>query len=268
MELLQTGSDALLTMTGTSASILAIQAGTQLYQSFIVRCLATATSESGFASLRKDVLSESRHFLSAVTKSRAEIAKLGAHFIRDEMTILMHGSSRCVTALLVYAATQLKIHFRVYITQSRPDSLSQKLTVLLRKAGIPTCILLDSAIGFALPKCDIVFVGAECVCENGGVVGGVGTYQVALMSKIAHRSLYVVTEACKFVRYTPLDQYDVPQRTALVFSTALEAEQNDGAVERNNPKVDYTPPEYVTGLITDIGMLPPSGVSEELLRRQ
>ena len=32
------------------------------------------------------------------------------------------------------------------------------------------------------------------------------------------------------------------------------------------PAVDYTPPEYITLLFTDLGVLTPSAVSDELIR--
>ena len=33
-----------------------------------------------------------------------------------------------------------------------------------------------------------------------------------------------------------------------------------------NPMVDYTPPSYITLLFTDLGVLTPSGVSDELIK--
>lgn len=34
----------------------------------------------------------------------------------------------------------------------------------------------------------------------------------------------------------------------------------------SNPSVDYTPPQYLTLLLTDLGVLTPSGVSDELIK--
>lgn len=34
----------------------------------------------------------------------------------------------------------------------------------------------------------------------------------------------------------------------------------------SNPIVDYTPPQYITLLLTDLGVLTPSGVSDELIK--
>jgi methylthioribose-1-phosphate isomerase len=43
----------------------------------------------------------------------------------------------------------------------------------LRKNGIPCRAVLDSAVGYIMDKVDMVFVGAEGVVENGGIVNKV-----------------------------------------------------------------------------------------------
>lgn len=41
--------------------------------------------------------------------------------------------------------------------------------------GIPTTIILDSAVGYFMEQIDMVIVGAEGVVENGGIVNSVRT---------------------------------------------------------------------------------------------
>jgi translation initiation factor eIF-2B subunit alpha len=43
----------------------------------------------------------------------------------------------------------------------------------LQASGIPCAAVLDSAVGFILDKVDLVFVGAEGVVENGGIINQV-----------------------------------------------------------------------------------------------
>lgn len=43
----------------------------------------------------------------------------------------------------------------------------------LQASGIPCAAVLDSAVGFILDKVDMVFVGAEGVVENGGIINQV-----------------------------------------------------------------------------------------------
>jgi translation initiation factor eIF-2B subunit alpha len=185
------------------------------------------------------------------------------------------------------------------------NALRTKAAGVLRNAGIPTKIILDSAVGYVMGKVDMVLVGAEGVVENGGLVNQVsslcrsvcfdktfpqiGTYQIAIVAKAAKKPFYAVAESFKFVRIYPLNQYDLsPQQDEkLTFaddSQECDCEDNGSLesfevltffcsvcmthmdlVQTNNPSVDYTPPEYITLLLTDLGIITPSGVSDQLI---
>jgi translation initiation factor eIF-2B subunit alpha len=49
----------------------------------------------------------------------------------------------------------------------------------LQASGIPCAAVLDSAVGFILDKVDMIFVGAEGVVENGGIINQVRSYAIS-----------------------------------------------------------------------------------------
>lgn len=65
----------------------------------------------------------------------------------------------------------------------------------------------------------------------------------------------------KFVRLFPVSPSDIPNEHSLEFTT----EDQPNELEKL-PSVDFTPHQYITALITDIGVLTTSGVSEELIK--
>ncbi len=86
------------------------------------------------------------------------------------------------------------------------------------------------------------------------------------MAKAANIPFYAVAESHKFVRFFPLNQLDLPSYFSgnLLFT---ECRDNcNELLEPNHPSVDYTPPAYITLLFTDLGVLTPSGVSDELIK--
>jgi len=89
---------------------------------------------------------------------------------------------------------------------------------------------------------------------------------VAVMAKAANIPFYAVAESHKFVRFFPLNQHDLPSHISgnLLFTETTE--DCDQLLEPNHPSVDYTPPAYITLLFTDLGVLTPSGVSDELIK--
>lgn len=113
----------------------------------------------------------------------------------------------------------------------------------------------------------MVFLGAEGVVENGGIISGMGTYQLGVLAKAAGKPVYVCAESHKFVRMFPLSQRDVCG-DILRFD---EGDEKGGGTEMKGEddgksRVDYTPPELITALVTESGVHTPSAVSEELIQ--
>lgn len=92
---------------------------------------------------------------------------------------------------LLNAAQNQKKRFQVYVTESRPVrplesalrrpaahasparpqfGLGLKTHAILTEAGIPCVVVLDSAVAYVMAKCDLAVVGAEAVCESGGLI--------------------------------------------------------------------------------------------------
>lgn len=68
--------------------------------------------------------------------------------------------------------------------------------------------------------------------------------------------------ALQFARLYPLDQKDmVPALRPIDFGVPIPSK-----VEVETSARDYTPPQYLTLLFTDLGVLTPSVVSDELIQ--
>jgi translation initiation factor eIF-2B subunit alpha len=50
---------------------------------------------------------------------------------------------------------------------------SKETAAIFAEAGIPTSLIVDSAMGVAMESVDLCIVGAEGVMENGGIVNTV-----------------------------------------------------------------------------------------------
>uniref|UniRef100_A0A674PG35 Translation initiation factor eIF2B subunit alpha n=1 Tax=Takifugu rubripes TaxID=31033 RepID=A0A674PG35_TAKRU len=200
-------------------------------------------------------------FLEKISMSRSKVAKLCHTFIKDGAKILTHSYSRVVLRVLEKAAAEKK-RFSVYVTESQPDSAGQQMAEALRKLNVPVTVVLDAAIGCVLEKVDLVIVGAEGVVESGGIINKIGTYQMAMCSKAHNKPFYVVAESFKFVRLYPLNQQDVPDKFKYKADT-LKTVKN---LSEEHPMIDYTPPSLITLLFTDLGVLTPSAVSDELIK--
>lgn len=175
--------------------------------------------------------------------------------------VLTHARSRAVLETLIYAAKSNK-RFHVYVTRSSPDNTGEQMCADLKEAGIECTLILDSAIGYIMESIDIVLVGAEGVVESGGIINRVGTYTMALCAREMKKPFYVLAESLKFSRLYPLNQRDLPND----YKFSKKSLENEKELTAAHPLVDYTSPAYITLLFTDIGILTPSAVSDELIK--
>lgn len=246
---------------------ISVTAGCELFMRVVTRAAADSTED--FTSFRLKLIERGRSFAERSLKCREQIAELGLDFISDGAVILVHCYSRVVMALLLRAA-KINRRFSVLVTEAKPTSRGFKAARFLRQNGVPATVILDSAVAYYMEKVDMVLVGAEGVVENGGIINQIGTYLIAVMAKTADIPFYAVAESYKFVRCFPLNQYDLPSNEsgALLFRNAAMAQKDDevSLMEPDHPSVDYTPPSYISLLFTDLGVLTPSGVSDELIK--
>ncbi|NXJ08840.1 EI2BA factor, partial [Odontophorus gujanensis] len=255
--------DAIDTLSRVDSSV-AVNSGGELFLRFIS---LTSLEYSDYSKCKEIMIERGEIFLRKVSLSRNKIAKLCHPFIRDGARILTHAYSRVVLRVLE-AAVEAKKRFSVYVTESQPDQAGQvlinlqKMAKALRKLNIPVTVILDAAVGYIMEKVDLVLVGAEGVVESGGIINKIGTNQIAVCAKAQNKPFYVVAESFKFVRLFPLNQQDVPDKFKYKADT-LKTSQN---LTEEHPWIDYTSPSLITLLFTDLGVLTPSAVSDELIK--
>lgn len=151
-----------------------------------------------------------RNFVKTSRTCVHKIVQEASTFISDGQIVLVHSYSRVVSQTLIHAAQTLRKRFSVYVTEARPFGLGVKTHSVLSKAGIPCTIILDSAVSYIMGKCSIVLLGAEGVCESGGLVNGIGSFGIALAAKAYDKPVYACAESFKFLRLYPLSQFDLP----------------------------------------------------------
>ncbi|NXC42397.1 EI2BA factor, partial [Penelope pileata] len=255
--------DAIDTLSRVDSSV-AVNSGGELFLRFIS---LTSLEYSDYSKCKEIMIERGEIFLRKVSLSRNKIAKLCHPFVRDGARILTHAYSRVVLRVLE-AAVESKKRFSVYVTESQPDQAGQvflnlqKMAKALRKLNIPVTVILDAAVGYIMEKVDLVLVGAEGVVESGGIINKIGTNQIAVCAKAQNKPFYVVAESFKFVRLFPLNQQDVPDKFKYKADT-LKTGQN---LTEEHPWIDYTSPSLITLLFTDLGVLTPSAVSDELIK--
>jgi len=233
-----------------------ISSSSELFQRHITLESLKVLEVSNFENVQNVLVAKGEKFLENVLASRKKILLYSSPFINEGVTILTHSMSTNVEQVLNYAKSLGK-NFKVFVTQSMPDESGNKMMEKLKQKSIFATLILDSAVAYLMEQVDIVLLGAEGITANGGIINKIGCYQICMAAKFLKKPVYIVSESIKFSKVFPLKQDDIPK--VFRYKPSLEDTLSE------HPRVDYTPPDLIDVLITDLGVLTPSTVTEELM---
>ena len=201
--------------------------------------------------------------------------------------ILIFGKSEVINRLLLDAALIDNKTFRVIVVDSRPLLEGRDSLAILSRAGIPcTYILLNALTYLMMGEVTKVFLGASALMSNGSVLSRIGTACVALLANSNHIPVLVGCETYKICNRVQLEsitgnELGDPDEVACTDcarvgpshgtsgeETRKKKEKDVLANWKDQPNLkllslmyDLTPSDFVTGIVTEVGILPPSSVA-------
>ena len=194
-------------------------------------------------------------FLTWTEKALDKVAQYGAEKIRNGDTVFTYSMSSTVWRILKRAKVQGK-SFNVVVTESRPANEGLWTVAEMDKAGIPISVSIDACIGELVPQSDVVFVGADAISSHGYSLCKVGTYPTALVAKAHGVPFYIAADTLKFDSSTLLG---LPFRVdPICRHEVLTSGEYSERVLVVGHLFDETPPELVTAIITEIGLVHPT----------
>ncbi len=218
--------------------------------------------------IRQALISEAQALADEDVEVNKSMGRYGAELVEDGCSVLTHcnaGSLATVdygTALApVRTAWMQGKRVHVFVDETRPRLQGARLTAWeLMHEGIPMTLIADNAAGHFIQtgKVDIVFVGADRVAANGDVANKIGTYKLALAAKENGVPFYPVVPtstidlAVPSGKEIPIEERDKEEVTH-VRGQLIAPE----GVQVANPAFDITPHRYITGIVTEHGIVYP-----------
>ena len=203
----------------------------------------------------------------------AKCEKIGMHgnaLLKDGMKILTHcNAGALATVDFGTALAPMRIAHRsgkrlfVLVDETRPRLQGAKLTAWeLANEGIDHAVIADNAAGYYLrSEVDAVIVGADRIAVNGDFANKIGTYEKAVVAKETGVPFYVAAPASTFDPSLKTgDGIIIEQRSqdeVLFIDSVRVAPDVSGAL---NPAFDVTPAKFVSGFITEEGVLAPGDI--------
>jgi len=165
------------------------------------------------------------------------------------------------TALGVIRATKDSgKNIKVIATETRPIQQGSRLTAFeLKHDGIDVSLIPDTAVGYTMANSLVngVVVGADRILRTGHVFNKIGTYQVATMAKKHSIPFYVAAPLSTFDLESRPEDVIIEQRKASEVTGIGDKRTAPDGINVINPAFDMTPPELISGIITENGIAKP-----------
>ena len=192
------------------------------------------------------------------------IGEAGATLIPQGAKVLTHCNAGALatgdygTALGVIRSARDKIS-HVWVDETRPFLQGARLTAWeLMKEEIPCRLICDNMAGHFMQRrmVDAVVVGADRITANGAVANKIGTYNLAVLCRFHEIPLYVAAPYST-VDLNLSDGMDIPieERDRREVTHVGQTQIAPDNVPVANPAFDVTPPELVSAIITERGVI-------------
>ena len=161
--------------------------------------------------------------------------------------------------MLLRALNERGDEAKFFTPETRPYLQGARLTAsVICDMGFPVTLITDNMPGYVLghKHVDLFTTSADVITLDGHVVNKVGTFQIALCANYYGVPYYVAGFPDR--THPDLTSVHIEERDGEEVRHAMGVCTCKPAVSGFYPAFDITPPELVTGVATDIGVLKPT----------
>jgi len=231
------------------------------------KIMQVAKEEDTVKQIKESVIETSKNLAAEDIQTNMTMGKIGSELFDNNDTVMTHCNAGALatvaygTALGVIRATKESgKSIKVIATETRPVQQGSRLTAFeLKHDGIDVSLIPDTAVGYAMAKglVDKVIVGADRILRTGHVFNKIGTYQVATMAKKHGIPFYVAAPLSSFDMKNNPEDVVIEQRKASEVTGIGDRKTAPDGINVINPAFDMTPPELISGIITEKGIAKP-----------
>jgi methylthioribose-1-phosphate isomerase len=197
--------------------------------------------------------------------------RLGAHgaeLIADGDNILTHCNAGRLATVdygtvlgVVRAAHEQGKRIHIWVDETRPRLQGARLTAWeLMRDGIPMTLVADNAAGHLMysGRVDIVLFGADRVAANGDVANKIGSYKLAVLARENGIPCYSVSPISTVdLSLANGDGIPIEERGVQEVTHIRGMPIAPQGAPVYNPAFDVTPHRYITGIVTENGIVYP-----------
>jgi methylthioribose-1-phosphate isomerase len=232
----------------------------------IDRLVAEASKASSINEAKTNLIHEA---INIQLEDEATCRQIGEHalslFNKNDkiLTICNAGSiatARYGTALAPFhLAKEKNFPLSVYACETRPVLQGARLTAWeLLQAGVDVTLITDNMAAHTIKTKGInaVIVGADRITANGDTANKIGTYGLAILAGEFNIPFYVAAPLSTFdLSKETGNEIEIEERNAREITHLGDRAIAPEGVSVFNPAFDVTPGRYITGIITEKGII-------------
>jgi methylthioribose-1-phosphate isomerase len=231
------------------------------------KIMNTAKSGNSVEEIKELVISKSIQMADEDIEINKTMGKNGSVLFDDNDTIMTHCNAGALatvaygTALGVIRATKENgKNVKIIATETRPIQQGSRLTAFeLKHDGFDVSLIPDTAVGYTMANglVNKVIVGADRIVKTGHVFNKIGTYQVATMAKQHGIPFYVAAPLSTIDMKSKAEDVVIEMRKGSEVTGIGDKKTAPDGINVINPAFDMTPPELISGIITEKGVAKP-----------
>lgn len=185
-----------------------------------------------------------------------------ADLLPRDAAVMTQCFAETVVGLLLRDANEQGKTVRMFCPETRPFLQGARLTAsVAAQQGCEVTVITDNMPGMILStkKIDLFTSAADAICMDGTIINKVGTFQIALCAKHFGVPYYVTGSPDR--RKPDASAVQIEYRDGDAVLEHLGTRATYPGVKGLYPAFDITPPELVTGIVTDRGTFTPASLS-------
>ncbi len=233
-----------------------------------IKTTIQAHKEKDISEIKEIVLKTAQTIHDEDKRICKKIGENGVQLVGKGAKILTHCNTGSLatgqygTALsVIFHAHEQGNDIQVWVDETRPLLQGSRLTSWeLMNAEIPMKLITDSTAGSLMRRgeVDMVIVGTDRVAANGDTANKIGTYPLAVLAHENEVPFYVAVPLSTIdMNLENGDNIPIEERDGDEIANFNDAQVAPKKVETYNPAFDVTPHKYITGFITEKGIVEP-----------
>ena len=234
----------------------------------LAQARALAEKNASPDEIRKEMVRNAKLLADQDVAINQRMGAHGAALIQDGDNILTHCNAGSLATVdygtvlgVIRTAWKQGKQIHVWVDETRPRLQGARLTTWeLMRDGIPCTLIADNAAGHLMRsgQVNIVLFGADRVAANGDVANKIGSYKLAVVARENGIPCYSVSPTSTVDLSLPTgDDIPIEERNRREVTHCFGQQVAPDDVPVYNPAFDVTPHRYLTGIVTENGVVYP-----------